>query len=187
MWAIKQHLITVIKQTWQCNMYPILGETDKEMSITSRDTLKANAISMMLQARHQIDLFTPDLEADIYDNSDVEQLVIQLIRKHRDACIRILLQDSTRAVSDGHCLVRLSQKLTSSVFIRTPPDNHRGITDAFLIVDRTGLIRHTPGDTRNYQATVNYKAPLDAASQAEIFEQAWQHSTPDIQTRRVYL
>jgi hypothetical protein len=165
----------------------ILGETDTEVEVTTAEENRNAAISLVKQARHSIDIFSQDLDAEVYDNQEFESAVFQLARKHPNTCIRILVQDSRKAVQNGHCLIRLAQSLTSSVFIHTPSRQHRDEQCAFLVVDKLGLLHRVTTADRSYKASVNFKSPRRAGKLSEYFDEVWEHSTPDIQTRRIYM
>ena len=93
-----------------------LGETDAEVEVTTAEENRIAAISLARQASYSIDIFSQDLDAEIYDNKEFERSLFQLARKHPNTRIRILVQDSRKAAQNGHCLIRLAQSLTSSVF-----------------------------------------------------------------------
>ena len=164
-----------------------LGETEAEVEITTSEENRSAAISLVKQARHSIDIFSQDLDAEIYNNQEFERSLFELARKHPNTRIRILVQDSRKAAQDGHCLIRLAQSLTSSVFIHTPSRQHRDEQRAFLVVDKLGLLYRVTTADRNYKASVNFKSPRRAGELTDYFDEVWEHSTPDIQTRRIYM
>jgi len=165
----------------------ILGESDTETHVDTAEDYKHAIISMLEQAQHSIDIFTQDLEAETYNNTRVEQTVLRLAKKHPNTRIRILVNNSTTAVQNGHCLIRLAQQLTSSVFIHNPSQKQKVEQNAFVVVDQTGLIIRALATDRNYRASVNFKSPRIAVNQLDFFDDAWEHSTPDMQTRRIYI
>lgn len=164
-----------------------LGETQTEFHLDTAEENKNAAASLAQQARHSIDIFSQDLEAEIYNNQDFESSVIKLAKKHADTKIRILTQDSRKAVQNGHRLIKLAQSLTSSVFIHTPSRDYKDEKSAFLLVDKLGVLYRTYADDRNYRASVNFNSPQRAGQLTDFFNEAWEHSTPDIQTRRIYV
>jgi len=164
-----------------------LGETDTDVEVNTLDDNRAFALSLAEQARHSIDIFTQDLDTEIYDNEAFEQALFRLAKIHPSTHIRILVQDSIRSVKNGHRLIRLAQSLTSSITIHNPSREYENEKSAFLIVDRIGLLYRTNATDRNHKATVNFKAPLYAMKLTDLFDEIWQHSSPDIQTRRIYV
>lgn len=162
-----------------------LGETNAEVQIETAEENKNAAISLVKQANYSIDIFTLDMDAEIYNNKEFEQSIFNLARKHPNTRIRILTNDSRKSVQNGHCLVRLAQNLTSSVFIQNPAVQHQNEQCAFLIADKVGLLYRVTAVDRNYKASVNFMSPQRAGEVAEFFDNAWEHSTPDMQIRRI--
>jgi hypothetical protein len=168
-------------------MFYKAGETEADILIESTEENKNAAVSLVEQAKYSVDIFTQDMDAEIYNNNEFEQSIFRLAKKHPGARIRILTNDSRKSVQNGHCLVRLAQSLTSSVFIHNPSQQHKNEHYAFLIVDKIGLLYRVSASSRNYQASVNFNSPQRAGKLADFFDEAWEHSTPDIQTRRIYV
>jgi len=168
-------------------MFYKLGETQAEVHIDTAEENKNAAISLVKQANYSIDIFSQDLDAEIYSNKDFEQSVFNLAKKHPNTRIRILVQDSKKAAQKGHCLIRLAQNLTSSVFIHKPSREHRDEQCAFMVVDKLGLMYRVSATNRSYKASVNFMSPQRAGKLIDFFNEVWEHSTPDIQTRRIYM
>jgi hypothetical protein len=168
-------------------MFYKLGETKAEVYLETAEENKNAAVSLVEQARHSIDIFTQDMDAALYNNKAFEQSIFKLAKKHPATRIRILTNDSRKAVQHGHCLVRLAQSLTSSVFIHNPSPQHNNEQDEFLVVDKVGLLYRVSASNRNYQASVNFMSPQRAGKLLDFFDEAWEHSTQDMQTRRIYM
>ncbi len=168
-------------------MFYKLGETVEEVHIDSAEENKNAALSLAKQARHSIDIFSQDMDAEIYNNKEFEQSVFNLAKRHPNTRIRILTRDSGNAVRNGHRLIKLAQNITSSVFINTPSREHRDEQCAFLVVDKLGVLYRATANNRNYKASINFMSPQRAGRLTDFFNEAWEHSTPDIQTRRIYM
>ena len=164
-----------------------LGETVEEVHIDSAEENRNAAIALAKQARHSIDIFTQDMDAELYNNDDFEQSVFELAKKHPNTKIRILAQDTGMAVRNGHRLIRLAQNITSSVFINNPSREYSDEQCAFLVADKLGLLYRTTASYRNYKASINFMSPQRAGKLTDFFNEVWEHSTPDIQTRRIYM
>jgi hypothetical protein len=165
----------------------VLGETRAEVKIDSAEENANAAISLAKQARYSLNIFSQDMDANVYDNPEFERSVFNLARRHPSTRIRILTMDSTPAVRKGHCLVRLAQTLTSSVFIHNPAPEHRSEISAFLVADGVGLLYRNRGAHNHYEASVNFMSPQRAGKLDEFFNAAWDMSTPDPQVRRLYI
>ena len=158
-----------------------------DIRIETRDEYRRTVALLMQQARESIDIFTQNLEPEILNHGDIEQHILKLAKRHPNTRVRILVQDSTTAVQNGHCLIRLGQTLTSSVFIHKPSQKYRDDPRSFIVVDKTAFIHRVTAHDRNYDATANFHAPYEAGTLMGFFDEVWEHSSPDMQTRRVYI
>ncbi len=168
-------------------MFYKLGETAEEIHIDTVEENKNAAISLVKQARHSIDIFTQDMDAEIYNNNAFEQSIFDLAKRHPNTKIRILTKDSGIAVRNGHRLIKLAQSITSSVFINNPSAEFKDEQCAFLVVDKLGMLYRVTANNRNYKASINFMSPQRAGKLTDFFNEVWQHSSPDIQTRRIYM
>ena len=168
-------------------MFYKLGETEAEIHIDTVEENRNAAISLVKQARFSIDIFTQDLDAELYNNKEIEQSIFNLAKRHPNTRVRILTQDSQVAVRNGHRLIKLAQSLTSSVFINTPSREFKDVRFAFLVVDKLGVLYRVSASNRNYKASINFMSPQQAGRLTDFFNEAWEHSTPDLQTRRIYM
>ncbi|VAW51975.1 hypothetical protein MNBD_GAMMA06-2122 [hydrothermal vent metagenome] len=164
-----------------------LGETLEEIHINTSEENKNAAIALTKQARHSIDIFSQDMDAIIYNNKNFERSIFNLAKRHPNTKIRILTQNSKKAVQNGHRLIKLAQSITSSVFINNPSREYKDEKSAFLIVDKLGLLYRPSTNNRNYKASLNFMAPQRAGKLLDYFNKTWEHSTPDLQVRRIYI
>jgi hypothetical protein len=165
----------------------ILGENSEETHVDTAEANRNTAISLAEQAKIGINLFTQDLDPKVFDNIEFEQCIFNLARKHRSATVRILAHDSTRATRQGHCLIRLAQKLTSSVFIHNTAREHKSDISTFMTVDGIGYLYRPRSTSRDYGAVFNFMAPQRAAELDDLFNEMWERSTIDSQIRRLYI
>ncbi len=165
----------------------LLGRTDEDIAIETAADNRELTISLAEQARSSINLFTRDMDAAIYDNTAFERCLFNFARRNHNTVIRILVQDSSAAVKQGHCLIRLAQQLTSSVFIHNPAREHSDRMDSFMIVDDVGLIYRPRSGNRDYRARVNYRSLQHASDLQDLFNTIWESSTADSQVRRLYI
>ena len=180
-------IITSVPYCEEMPGYFKLGETSAEIPLSNAEENRNAAISLASQARYGINVFTQDLDNAVLDNDEFEQHIFNLATRHPGTQIRILVQDSTPAVKKGHRLIRIAQKLTSSVFIKNPPEMHKDDKSAFMTVDGVGLLYRGHAENYNYQASVNFMSPLRAKRLDQFFNEAWEYGTPDQQVRRLFV
>jgi hypothetical protein len=165
----------------------ILGESNEVIRLDTAAENRDAAISLAKQARFSLDIFSRDLDPRVLDNAEFERCVFKLAKAHRSTDIRILVHDSSMAVSQGHCLIRLAQQLTSSVHIHNPAREHKDALSTFIIADGVGLLHRPQSTSRNYEASVNFMSPQRAGELRDLFNEMWERSTPDSQIRRLYI
>ena len=167
--------------------YSHLGETRTEVNVDTAEDNRTAAISLARQARQRINIFTQDLDSRIYDNIEFERSIFDLATRHPTSEIRILVKDSSRAVQQSHSLIKLAQKLTSSIFIRKPADEFKAVSNAFMTVDDAGMIHRVRGDQYNYEAAINYMTPQRVRKLNTFFNEVWEGAQPDAQVRQLFI
>jgi hypothetical protein len=163
----------------------ILGTSKDTLKLHTADENRDVALDLAQQARRELVIFSQQLDAPLYDNAEFERAVLDLARLHPSTKIRILVQDATRALHDGHSLLRLAQMLTSSVFIRKPSHDFREEYGAFIVADTTGYSQRVIGDHYNYDALASFMAPSQARQLVHHFNKMWEHAEEDPQLRRL--
>lgn len=161
---------------------PRLGQ-DFAVRLEGLDALREHSVRLVAQASRQLCLQTPDLEAPLYDNLDVETAIKRLLLGHPRHQVRILINDSALAMRQGHRLIALAQRLTSNLLIRRPPAD-RQPEGSCLIVDDQALLRRM-GSAPN--AFVRYGDRAAVKVQQQVFDRLWAISQPDQELRRMVL
>lgn len=164
-----------------------LGETNSEINI---DTAKENAnavISLARQACRNINIFTQDLDSDIYDNDDFTRAISRLALSDNRTIIRILVHDSIYAIRSEHRLLKLTQSIPDKVFIRNPSRLYQHIRCSYMVADSMGYVYRNKPHRGNYDASVNFMSPQRAATLDDDFMEAWEQSTIDRNVRRLQI
>ena len=163
----------------------ILGENKAEIKISSAEENRNLALSMVKQARYGINIFTQDMDDAVFNNDEFENHVFNLATRHPDTKVRILVQDSTPAIKKGHRLIRIAQKLTSSVFIKNPEEIYKNDKSAFITIDGIGMLHRPRADSYNYEALVSFMSPRRVEKLDEYFYKIWAQSIRDQKVRRL--
>ena len=164
-----------------------LGESKEEVHVDTVDENRGAVLSLVEQARYNIDIFTQELDAELCNNEAFEQALFKLTKRHPTTRVRILVQNSMKSVQNGHRLIRLAQNLTSSIAIHNPSQKHQDEQCGFLVVDQLGFFHRVNANHRNCNASFNFMSPLRARQLTDFFNEIWEHSTPDVQTRRMHI
>ncbi|WP_295394288.1 hypothetical protein [uncultured Thiodictyon sp.] len=153
--------------------------------LTDRDSIRAAGVELAAGARHELLIFSPDLEPDLYDRQDFLAAVRQLALARPWHPVRILVGEPQRAVNGGHRLIELSRRLSSRIAIRRVAEDFRDRADAFLIADGNGYCLRRRAERP--EAVLECQAPGPARRLRAEFEQIWEHSDEDTELRRLYL
>ena len=140
---------------------------------------------LVKQARYSLDIVSRDLEHKIYDNEDFINAVKDLALSDPKAKIRLLIQDSDKAVKQGHRLIELSRKLTSFIDIRVQGKRFKEFNEAWLIVDSKAWIRRAHAD--EYHAEVDCSATRQLKEITASFNSMWNEASHDPNLRRLSL
>ncbi|MEL7559719.1 histone acetyltransferase HPA2 [Stutzerimonas chloritidismutans] len=138
---------------------------------------REHALSLIEQVRRNLSIYTPDLEPWLYNHSSIQTSCARFLRAHPRNRLRILVGDSSRAVTDGHRLVSLSRRLTSNCHIRSAHPDYSIQTSAFLIADECGMLIRPNAD--QFSGHALYRDPTRARQQQRLFDAAWDRSLPD--------
>ena len=149
--------------------------------------LREHALKLALGGRRQLKILSHHLDAALYDSEDFCSALSALARRHRSCQIQILIKDSKPLIERGHQLIRLAQRLPSTVKVRClrqqanyPLDNQK---EAFMLVDADGLLyKH---DDKVMQGFANYAAGPEVKNLTPVFERLWQFSEPDSNLRQL--
>jgi len=161
----------------------ILGQTSEIIHLDSSDDNRIVSSALAKQAKRSIDIFTRHLDKRIYDDSEFIEAIKQLVIGHNQALVRILIQDSRKAAKEGHRLVNLGQEITSKIKFHTPSKEHTEHTEAFMIIDHTGLVHRRQFD--RYNGIASFNDPKQARELQAQFDRGWEHSGPDPYLRRL--
>ena len=160
----------------------------KEGDWQELDGIEANrevSVQMAQQVRRNLDLFTQDLDPNLYDDADFVDAVTRLGSSGPNARIRILVNDPTTAIRQGHRLLAVAQRLPSFVEIRQPEEGQRSLAEAWLIADGCGVVRRTLATS--YRAQASFNASAEARQLLHRFDLIWEHATVPNDLRRLSL
>ncbi len=162
-----------------------LGETRELLELNTAEEHRELALAMAQQARRSILILTRDLDHPLYDTPEFEQATSELARGSQHARVRILVQDSGKAVKNGHRLVGLAQRISSRIEIRKPAEEYADVNHTFFVADQSGYISRQLAD--RYVGVANFDDRLSARNLVNFFTEIWDRSQQDPQLRRLHL
>ncbi len=142
-------------------------------------------VQLLQQGQRHIDIFTHQLDRRLYDTAEVNTLLQQLIRRNRQARLRLLLRDPRYLISHGHRIVELSRQLSSYIEIRQLAEQFDEHYECFSLFDHCGILYRPHAE--HFEGWFSLHEPLRVKSERVFFEEAWAASPPCRETRRLYL
>ncbi|WP_456406691.1 DUF7931 domain-containing protein [Thiolapillus sp.] len=162
----------------------VLGETSETFSISTFDDLKLHTCRMAAACRRQLDISAHRLNPEIYNQACFVEAVRQLIIRHANTRIRILVADTEELARGGSRLVQLAQSMPSSMEMRRRAEEFSGDQRSFMLADDSGFIlRNLWNDLNN--ARLDYNSPYTVRNLAAEFLGMWEQSEPDPALRRL--
>lgn len=158
-----------------------LGGERQLQHFTTPEQAQAHALALLSQAQHSLCIFTPDLERWLYHHSSVQEACTQFLLANPRNRLRILLNDSTSAVKDGHRLLQLSRRLSSNLQIRKLNPAYSYDEHAYLLADGDGLLMRPKLEQIIGYAL--YNDPGQVRVLQNKFDQAWDVSVHDLELR----
>lgn len=147
----------------------------------------SDAISEIIQlADRNIAIFSQHLEPLLYNHSEVCDSLSRLARKNKYSFIRILALNTKSSAAEGHCLINLAQRLSSSIQIRVPVIQElQRFSESWLIADDHSICQINNPD--RYEGTLIKGDRLHVKNKLEYYDHAWENSQVDQNTRRLHI
>lgn len=137
----------------------------------------AKATELVAGARMELALLTQELNERVYSTENFVAAVRQFVLQHRHARLRILVNNTQRAISGGSRIVEFGRKMSSFIEFRELLEERRmGVREEYLIADgRLLLYRETP---ETLEAKFYGALPHQARLKLKDFDTFWNESPP---------
>ncbi|CRI65809.1 conserved hypothetical protein [Thiocapsa sp. KS1] len=153
--------------------------------LETRAEIREAGIAVARAARRELRLFGPVLDRDLYNAQEFLEAVKRLALARPDVPVRALLSNSDIASQSGSYIVDLAQRLPSRIAIRRLADDAPNRPDAFLIGDERAYVRRPVAE--GSEAIADMHGRREARRLRDDFEQMWERSETDVETRRLHL
>ncbi len=162
-----------------------LGEDASHYLLQTRDDNRVAALVLASQVTRKLDMFTPDMEAAIYDTDEFAQAVTRFALSSPHARMRILTLEIERATKYGHRLIEISRKLSTYIEIKHAHEDYRGALNCYLLADESGLLQRTVAS--RFEGSLSLHAPAETRRLREQFDGMWERSSYSPEFRRLHL
>lgn len=158
------------------------GNTESDIQLSSAKEISAAVIQATEITLRTIKIFTPDLEAELYNNDEFRKQLLAFTHGNRHAQIQILVDDITTALHNGHKLIGLAQQISSIITIKDTPADFQGTNISFIVFDQAGFI-FKPDKTS--QTAIFSKCKNRTNKLYEFFMDVWDQAEQNSHTRRL--
>lgn len=157
------------------------------MTLNGLDDSRRALLDLLGGMRRALVWYTPLIRPELYDDPDVLDAIRNRVVSQPRIRLHLVLPPAREWRGDCPRLVRLSERLTSALLLRTPnrpeiPDRPE-LSQAFVIADERALLRFS--DPR--RLTGGYEPePGERLKEAlELFRLIWERSRPDPELSRL--
>ena len=163
-----------------------MSADEEVISTTGGEDARSWVLRLLEQAHHEVDIQSPHLDSQIYDQGEVLAAIRQLVvNAGRRARVRILVGDCAPMVQRGHRLLELSRQLSSYIEIRELAAEDAIDAAALIVVDRAHYLRWESG--AGYRGTGRRHARGRAARWHRAFSDCWERAHRPAALRRLHL
>jgi GNAT superfamily N-acetyltransferase len=156
--------------------HPIGGKT--------REALAQAMLQVVTETRRELCIYSRDLDPAVL-NTNVLLDALRALCLRPGAHIRVLVQDTSRAVKDGHRLIELARRLPSSIEFRCPQAEDLQYIGAFVVNDNFGFLARSFGDRFECEGDLYHIA--EQAKLKRYFSEVWERSRLASEFRRLSL
>jgi len=160
------------------------GNVENNIQLNSAQEIADSVIQTTENTLRTIKIFTPDLEAEIYNNDALRKQLLSFSRGNRHAQIQILVDDITNALHNGHKLIGLAQQMPSIVSIKDTPADYQGTNISFILFDQSSFIFKS--DRTEHNAILS-SCKNRSNKIHEFFISAWEQAEENINIKRILI
>lgn len=162
-----------------------LQKNNQHKLINSFSELKKTCLELFANANKTVQIYSHHLDPRILNNPQVEQQLIQFIKKSRYCKVQILIYDENNLRGIDHRLVSLAQKFTSYIEIKIIPKDYHENPFAFYLIDQRIMLYRSQSD--NYTAELSQMPDFYIKEKTKLFDNIWQISSPASFLRALHL
>lgn len=163
----------------------LLGETEQLIEVDLREDLRQLILTMSQQAKHQILIFSHDLEHSLFDTDELYEAIKTLAIASQRTHIHIIVQDAKPMTQKGHRLLGLARRISSHIKIKVTAKEHNDLLESFIIFDdQAYIVQNNP---ELFIAYGNFYEPLKTRQLSGEFDELWARGIIDSSLRRLSL
>lgn len=174
-----------MEETEQLLSGGILGLTAGTIPLTCRRDFAQATLEILRQTQREVQIYTPDLEAALYDREEVIAELRRILLRRRERSVHIVVEKIATARSYDHRIIPLLHQFSDRIALRRPLPEQENRPFGFLIADLDGYIYRRHPD--NYQGEADFHQRSRANQLSRQFSEIWERAEPERGVRQLYL
>ncbi len=142
----------------------------------TRAALSAVLVELLDQARREVSVFAPVLEADCFNTARFADSLGQFVARHHANRACFLVEDGQQVVRDNARLAALARRFADAVQFRRVGEDHRGLRELFMVIDSLALVHIL--DIDRIDAPAPHFRVREATALARRFRGMWDMGEP---------
>ncbi|OUR63875.1 hypothetical protein A9Q79_08975 [Methylophaga sp. 42_25_T18] len=159
------------------------SDDNQTIHFDGREQTTNLALQLVQQARREICFFGSNLDAVLFDHSDIVDCISEFARRSDRTEVRFVVHSTLKNLQNSHVLLPLAQRLSSSIHIHTTDRQHHDLSQMFLLIDDNAYLYCKNNEVYAGRASLNDRQEVHSLKQT--FSEIWNHSISDINTRRL--
>ncbi len=149
--------------------------------LTTLEEMRGAVNRVAASAQRLLSIYTPDLEPDLYDNTEFLDIVKRFVLARNFAKVRVMLEDAGRVQRDTNRFMAMARRLTSYIDIRPVTTKIPQGAEAYVIADDRALVLRP--QRAIWQGLADFDNRIVARTQLERFDALWQSHQPQVSLR----
>jgi len=150
-----------------------------------RESAQSIALQLVQHARREICFVGQNIDANLFDNVAMIECLSQFARRNHKTNIKIVVDNTQVNVANGHRLLPLAQRLTSSIQIHKTAPQHQNENPMFLLIDDSSYLYCS--NYLRYTGKACLHDVLTVRNLKQQFNEIWNHSSVDINARQIHI
>ncbi len=144
--------------------------------LTSLAEMRAAVNRIAASAQRLLSIYTPDLEPDLYDQTEFLDIVKRFVLARNFAKVRVMLRDAARVQRESNRFMAMGRRLTSYIEIRAVLHPIPQGAASYIIADDRAVALRTRADA--WQGVADFDNRAVARAQLDQFDVLWQAHQP---------
>lgn len=142
--------------------------------LKNRDEVRDYLAELAESAMHEIVIFAPRLDADLFNSARFARALASFAARHRHNLARIVVEDTEQALRDNDRLVELCRRLSDFIHLQQVGEEHLGRREMFVVVDHQGYLRQQ--DLAKPDCIAHPRDTREAVVLVRRFNELWDRS-----------